>query len=79
MAKAYCIKDVSFYKKNNYYDIFIEFENSYWIYGNSEIYLEQFYKETDYTPLGRQKFNEFFCELRESRRKKLKKIYDNKD
>ena len=62
--------------KNKYYEVFIEFENSYWIYGED---IEGFkdvhnFLKSGVGYTGDKNFNNYFDTLRISRKKKLDKI-----
>jgi hypothetical protein len=72
--KVYCIRSVRNFKKNNYYEVFIEFNDSYWIY--DENYDEiKFYKNNTMSKyINDVKFDTYFMDVQKLRKEKLKKI-----
>ncbi len=72
--KVYCIRSVRNFKKNNYYEVFIEFNDSYWIY--DENYEEiKFYKNNTMSKyINDVNFDTYFMDVQKLRKEKLKKI-----
>jgi hypothetical protein len=72
--KVYCIRSVRNFKKNNYYEVFIEFNDSYWIY--DENYDEiKFYKNNTMSKyINDVNFDTYFMDVQKLRKEKLKKI-----
>lgn len=75
MSKVKCLKSVDNFKRGKFYEVFIEFDNSYWIYDKNfdEI---KFYKKTVFA--HNLIFSEYFDDVQKSRHEKLKKLYDTK-
>ena len=72
--KVLCKKDYdNKFLKNKYYEVFIEFDNSYWIYGED---VKGFKDVHNFLKSGGvdKNFDKYFDTLRISRKKKLDEI-----
>ena len=60
-----------FFQKGNFYEIFIEFDDCYWIFCD-DVDCHKFLKENDHR--GDRFFKEYFSDIQEIRKEKLDKI-----
>jgi len=75
-----CKKDFeTFFQKGCMYEIFIEFDDCYWIFCDDvarctsfSFCCHEFLKENDHR--GDRYFNDYFCDIQEVRKQKLDKI-----
>lgn len=65
--------------KNKYYNVFTEFDDSYWIFLSDGVDVYKFYKRNVNKKFDVSYFDDYFDGLKENRRKKLINIFDNKD
>lgn len=71
---VFCIKTVNNFKKNKYYEVFVEFYDSYWIYDDFQEE-NKFYKNNNMSKyINDVKFDSYFIDIQKLRKKKLKKL-----
>lgn len=71
---VFCIKTVNNFKKNKYYEVFVEFYDSYWIYDDFQEE-NKFYKNNNMSKyINDVKFDSYFIDIQKLRKEKLKKL-----
>lgn len=70
-----CIKNVYNFEKNKYYEVFIEYDDSYWIFASDKIDVVKFYKNNIMSKyINSAKFESYFINMQELRKEKIKKL-----
>lgn len=68
-----CTTDIYNFKKNKYYEVFIEYNDSYWIFASDRVDVVKFYKvKSKY--INDVTFERYFVDIQKLRKEKINKL-----
>lgn len=70
--KVFCVRNIYNFKKNKYYEVFVEFNDSYWIH--DELYDEIKFRKFKSKYINDVTFDEYFLDVQKLRKEKIKKL-----